>query len=239
MLKIEEWRDIKGFEGIYQISTLGRVRSYERVINKHVYPSKIMSPVVRYTKNKKPCGQCVQVRDINRDNKQIGINVAKTVLETFIGDPIGKAKQVKHKNGNALDNRLENLEWDCSKAFFAPINEKARRLFHEKAQGIVKGICIKCYDIYNPWLYGMYDTDDLIQDCLLAIWETIDIYDETHCTFYSFCRIKVDFVFKSIYGKWKRRNKICSFSLCDDMEAAENEKIRKELGICNKRIRKD
>ncbi len=235
----EKWADIKGFEGLYQVSTLGRIRSYTRVVNKRTYYGKIMSPVVKRTTNGKPCGLCVRVRDVARSNKQIGINVAKTVLETFVGEPIGDAKQVRHKNGNALDNTLQNLEWDCSSALYAERNEKARKLFDEEAFGIVKGICYSRYKIYNPWMYGMYDTDDLIQDCLLSIWKVIDLYDENKCTFYTFCKMKVDWVFCKLYEKWKRRNVLCQQVLYGDMEAVEEEITAKRLGICKKKTRRD
>ena len=42
----EEWRDIEEFEGIYQVSNYGRVRSVERYINTRTYPAQIIKPFV-------------------------------------------------------------------------------------------------------------------------------------------------------------------------------------------------
>ena len=42
----EIWRDIKEFNGVYQVSNFGRVRSVERHINTRTYPSQIMKPII-------------------------------------------------------------------------------------------------------------------------------------------------------------------------------------------------
>lgn len=237
---MEEWRVIEE-NPLYEVSDMGRVRVKERVRycgngnGRHVYPAKIMSTFL-HDNGKGNKNVVVQMRD---GSKQIRRSVAILVLLAFVGKPIGDAKQPRHKDGDALNNQLENLEWDYSSDLFAPINEKARELYIKEAYGIVRGICLKRYYIHKPYLFGGNDNDDLIQDCMFAIWKAIDLYDENHCTFYTFCKMKVDWVFCRLYRKMKRRNDIASITSYADMEVAEKSLINKALGICSKGKRKD
>ena len=52
------------------------------------------------------------------------------------------------------------------------------------------------------------DKDDFAQECAFRIWNVIDCYDETHCTFKRFIFLKCEWVFKRLYKKYKRRNEI-------------------------------
>ena len=98
----EIWRDVEGFEGYYQVSNLGRVKSLERTIYK-VIPEKILSvpldaygyPVV-----------CLRAED----RKQRNFTVHRLVAKTFISNP-NNYKCVNHLNENKADNHINNLEW--------------------------------------------------------------------------------------------------------------------------------
>ena len=95
----EIWRDIKGFEGHYQISNYGRVKSF--------YKSKvkILKPYVA------PNGYLlISLQNGNKDKK---LTVHRLVAETFIPNPYN-LPEVDHKFGNKFDNYVENLEWVSS-----------------------------------------------------------------------------------------------------------------------------
>lgn len=98
----EIWKDIEGYEGLYQVSNLGRTKSLKR---KFVKEEKILT----YTKNKKGYLQV----SLTKNGKTKTERVNRLVAKTFIPNP-KNLPQVNHIDGNKLDNSIENLEWcDC------------------------------------------------------------------------------------------------------------------------------
>ena len=201
---VEKWLDIEEFKGLYQVSNLGRVRSVERHINTRTYPSVIMKQYPHYN-GKQVAGMRVHLRDPNKAG-QIQRSVGKLVLWTFRGKPPKLAKQIIHIDGDATNNTLTNLRWDVDKSYYLPINETARELFNKYAYAFIKSY-IRKKDLYNI-KFGYMDKDDFTQECALAIWNVIDCYDETHCTFMRFVFIKCEWFFKKLYKKYARRREI-------------------------------
>lgn len=104
----ELWKDIPGFEGLYQVSNLGRVKSLPRQIwnGKGFFTSteKILHPNT-LTKG-------YFQAELKKDKKRHLLQVHRLVATTFIPNPDPcTLNQVNHINGNKQDNRLENLEW--------------------------------------------------------------------------------------------------------------------------------
>ena len=113
MKEIEEWKDIPGYLGYYQISNLGRVKSLNRTI---VYsPSKFYpNGRVRVLKEKiltpsvdKKGYEFVQLF-INGNYRSKKIH--RLVAEVFISNP-NNLEQVNHKDENKKNNKVSNLEW--------------------------------------------------------------------------------------------------------------------------------
>lgn len=94
---IEIWKDIKGYEGLYQVSNLGRLKSYQRVK---------AGKLVSLQKTKDGYLQT----DLYKDKVRKAVRIHRLVAEAFIPNPDGKL-EVNHKNGNKENNEVDNLEW--------------------------------------------------------------------------------------------------------------------------------
>ena len=122
---VEIWRPVVGFEGLYEVSNQGRVRSLGRVLTRsrfgkpHIYavPSKIMTQTVGST-SKSPVGYLkVTLTPLEGEGTGRGRQklVHHLVLTAFRG-PRPAKQEGAHCNGEHFDNRLTNLEWKTTKA---------------------------------------------------------------------------------------------------------------------------
>lgn len=98
-LREEIWKDIKGYEGKYQISNTGYVKSLDF---NHTGKEKILKNKVNYK------GYCFVT--LYKENKQYYPRIHRLVAETFIPNP-DNLPQVNHIDGNKSNNSVENLEW--------------------------------------------------------------------------------------------------------------------------------
>lgn len=106
MILMEQWKDVEGYEGMYQVSNLGRVKSLSRKraigSNWRIIEERILKP-----QNAKDGYKQV---NLCRDGRQKSVTVHRLVAETFIDNPDNK-KTINHISGIKEDNRLINLEW--------------------------------------------------------------------------------------------------------------------------------
>lgn len=103
MNETEEWRPVSSYEGYYEVSDLGRVRSVaRRASNGRLWPSVVLKQVAH------PNGH-LQVH-LSRQNAKRTHWVHRLVLEAFVG-PSPEGMEALHRGGRPEDNRLANLEW--------------------------------------------------------------------------------------------------------------------------------
>ena len=88
----EEWRDIEGYEGLYQVSNLGRVKSKRGILKPRITPKGYLR--IQLSKGG------------NRKDKFVHVLVAETFLCKY-----DRTLQVNHIDGNKENNKVNNLEW--------------------------------------------------------------------------------------------------------------------------------
>ena len=103
----ETWKDIKGYEGLYQVSNLGRVKSLKRnVIRKNGRNQTIQERILKPSIT----GGYLRVILCNGSGKRKAFSVHRLVCEAFHENPQNKP-EVNHINEDKSDNRACNLEW--------------------------------------------------------------------------------------------------------------------------------
>ena len=103
---MEIWRDIEGYEGMYQVSNEGRVRSLDRTITfkdgrKRIFKGQILKQQLANNYNKV---------DLQINKYKHSFNVHRLVAAAFIPNP-ENLSDVNHKDENKLNNKCSNLEW--------------------------------------------------------------------------------------------------------------------------------
>ncbi len=103
----EIWKDIKGYEGLYQVSSLGNVRKLKERVDKgrchRNLNEKLLKPIETYN-------GYLRV-ELRKNNNKKRIRIHRLVAETFIPNPENKS-EVNHIDGNKHNNKVSNLEWN-------------------------------------------------------------------------------------------------------------------------------
>ena len=108
---MEIWKSIPGYEGIYEASSLGRIRSAPgkttsnaRYKNR-VWKTRVLKPKHMISRKRKD-----ERVSLWRDGESKDYLVSRLVADAWLGTP-GDGMTVNHINGNWKDNRPDNLEW--------------------------------------------------------------------------------------------------------------------------------
>jgi hypothetical protein len=101
------WKDIKGYEGLYQCSDKGEIKRLEGVDSWGRYKAEVI--LKPRTTKKNEYARC----SLSKDGIVNGYRVHRIIAETFIPNPENKPT-VNHINGKRNDNRVCNLEWATS-----------------------------------------------------------------------------------------------------------------------------
>jgi len=106
---MEIWKDVVGYEGLYEVSNRGRVRTKEgKVTHSRLHGVRVWKTRVLKEKNKK--SRDVRV-DLWKDKKAKTFLVHRLVAAAFLENDDLSKKCINHKDGNPKNNHVSNLEW--------------------------------------------------------------------------------------------------------------------------------
>lgn len=124
----EQWRDIEGYDGMYQVSDLGRVRSLKFGKTMVLRPYKRGNGYIQLI--------------LSKDGKHKHFLVHRLVAQAFIPNDDKSKTQINHRNECKSDNKVSNIEW-CDRRYNNTYND----IHHRR---ITKRDKIK--ELYNPKL---------------------------------------------------------------------------------------
>lgn len=139
----EIWKDIKGYEGIYQVSSMGRVQSIDREVTQFCHKKyftrtisgKIIKPGVQ--------NSGYEIVWLSKNGEVSPFLVHRLVASAFLNIEKGKS-DVNHKDGNRRNNTVRNLEW-CTKS--ENVKHSYQKLNHKR-----KGKLIRCIELDRCFL---------------------------------------------------------------------------------------
>jgi hypothetical protein len=131
----EIWKDIPGYEGMYQVSNLGNVKSLDKLSNHYQGgKSKLKGRML---------SQCncmgYKIVGLSLNGSMKSLRVHRLVAIAFIPNKLNKP-QVNHINGDKFDNAASNLEW----------NSASENILHAHRTGLHRGSHRGLFGKYNP-----------------------------------------------------------------------------------------
>ena len=133
---IEEWRPVVGYEGLYEVSNTGQVRSLDRYVKTcygsyRLHKGKVLRPGIR------PDGYLVVSLQYRM------FRVHRLVAEAFLPNP-DNLPQVNHKDEDKTNNNVDNLEW-CTR------QETIRRAFKRGTKIPSRQISVRVIETGNVY----------------------------------------------------------------------------------------
>ncbi len=145
--KVELWKDIPGYEGYYQASNFGRVRSLDRTViykdgRKRFYKGKVLSPRMR---------DGYKYVTLTMKDRKKTFKFSQLVAMAFLGHkPDGFKLVIDHINGNRLDDRVENLRIVTNRANTSTCFRTNNGTFSSEYVGV-------CWDVNSlKWKSSIY-----------------------------------------------------------------------------------
>ena len=139
----EIWKSILDYEGLYEVSNYGRVRSVYRY-------KRILKPMISNSGYERV--------DLFKNKNRKQFSVHRLVALTFIDNPEGK-EIVNHKDENKLNNHMDNLEWvtnkeNCEKLSYAVHITQGESLYNVIQSTRAVGVCSRLFQNCVKSLYG-------------------------------------------------------------------------------------
>lgn len=121
----EQWKSVIGYEGQYEVSSLGRVKSVQRKAKNNHGVRTVPECMMKIQHS--PTGYCQVVLCKNGQNHKSQF-IHRLVAQAFLENP-DNLTEVNHKDEDKTNNRVENLEWidHLSNCNYGTRNEKVRQ----------------------------------------------------------------------------------------------------------------
>ena len=132
----ETWKDVIGYEGLYQVSNLGRVKSLPR--NGTILTARLLTPSFD--------GWGYEQVILSKDNKRKCAKVHRLVATAFIENK-NNYPCINHKDENKQNNDSKNLEW-CSYSYNNSYNGRARKAGEKTSK---KVLCVELKKVFNSF----------------------------------------------------------------------------------------
>jgi hypothetical protein len=129
----EIWKSVKNYEGLYEVSNLGRVKSINKMKGFHYIKELIM---------KQTLDGGYKMVNLKKDGKNKFCSVHRLVAEVFIDNPLN-LETVNHKDEDKSNNVVTNLEWMtfCENSRYSCLGErsiKSKRVYQYKDGKLIK-----------------------------------------------------------------------------------------------------
>ena len=154
----EIWKDIKGYEGLYRVSNLGKVKSLDRFIH-------YKNGVNKFHKGKLLTIHKNDYLFVRLYKKSIPKTkyIHKLIAEAFIPNP-NNYPEVNHKDENKLNNSIDNLEW-CTIAYNNSYGSRTQKTRKRVYQCDLNGNVIKLWNGIRVASRGLNIPSQQISQC--------------------------------------------------------------------------